>query len=164
MVQELPLCSCRIETPKSREILTLADRKCMATESVDGQVRTSNASRLTYKIVYMNLSLIMGSTVWPNKIQNSVSLWYNICGHQSSLSYELSSASWLYKQKQGFKFELGDQSTFHLYSCVAESVSKRSAEARDDEAIELCAAAGAVWGASHRNDQTSVLPWLWLLL
>lgn len=39
MVQELPLCSCRMETPKSREILTLADRKCMATESVDGQVK-----------------------------------------------------------------------------------------------------------------------------
>lgn len=39
MVQELPLCSCRMETPKSREILTLADRKCMATESIDGQVR-----------------------------------------------------------------------------------------------------------------------------
>ncbi|KAG1943372.1 histone-lysine N-methyltransferase EHMT1 [Pimephales promelas] len=37
MVQELPLCSCRMETPKSREILTLADRKCMATESIDGQ-------------------------------------------------------------------------------------------------------------------------------
>uniref|UniRef100_A0A672N850 Histone-lysine N-methyltransferase EHMT1-like n=1 Tax=Sinocyclocheilus grahami TaxID=75366 RepID=A0A672N850_SINGR len=32
MVQELPLCSCRMEMPKSREILTLADRKCMATE------------------------------------------------------------------------------------------------------------------------------------
>uniref|UniRef100_A0A8C7ZR04 Euchromatic histone-lysine N-methyltransferase 1b n=1 Tax=Oryzias sinensis TaxID=183150 RepID=A0A8C7ZR04_9TELE len=30
---ELPLCSCRMETPKSREILILADRKCMATES-----------------------------------------------------------------------------------------------------------------------------------
>ncbi|KAJ8339456.1 hypothetical protein SKAU_G00362420 [Synaphobranchus kaupii] len=38
MVQELPLCSCRMETPKSREIFTLADRKCMATESVDGQL------------------------------------------------------------------------------------------------------------------------------
>ncbi|XP_047017705.2 histone-lysine N-methyltransferase EHMT1 isoform X1 [Ictalurus punctatus] len=47
MVQELPLCSCRIETPKSREILTLADRKCMATESVDGQVRTCSASNLS---------------------------------------------------------------------------------------------------------------------
>ncbi|KTF85204.1 hypothetical protein cypCar_00024574, partial [Cyprinus carpio] len=29
--------SCRMEMPKSREILTLADRKCMATESIDGQ-------------------------------------------------------------------------------------------------------------------------------
>lgn len=38
LVQELPLCSCRMETPKSREILTLANRKCMATESMDGQV------------------------------------------------------------------------------------------------------------------------------
>ncbi|XP_061590466.1 histone-lysine N-methyltransferase EHMT1 isoform X2 [Cololabis saira] len=36
--QELPLCSCRMETPKSREILILADRKCMATESIDGQL------------------------------------------------------------------------------------------------------------------------------
>nr|XP_061836747.1 histone-lysine N-methyltransferase EHMT1 isoform X2 [Nerophis lumbriciformis] len=36
--QELPLCSCRMETPKSREILILADRKCMATDSVDGQL------------------------------------------------------------------------------------------------------------------------------
>uniref|UniRef100_A0A667YQ51 Euchromatic histone-lysine N-methyltransferase 1b n=1 Tax=Myripristis murdjan TaxID=586833 RepID=A0A667YQ51_9TELE len=37
-VQELPLCTCRMETPKSREILILADRKCMATESVYGQL------------------------------------------------------------------------------------------------------------------------------
>ncbi|XP_049593125.1 histone-lysine N-methyltransferase EHMT1 isoform X2 [Syngnathus scovelli] len=36
--QELPLCSCRMETPKSREILILADGKCMATESVDAQL------------------------------------------------------------------------------------------------------------------------------
>uniref|UniRef100_A0A8C5FLZ9 Euchromatic histone-lysine N-methyltransferase 1b n=1 Tax=Gadus morhua TaxID=8049 RepID=A0A8C5FLZ9_GADMO len=33
LAQEIPLCSCRMETPKSREILILADRKCMATES-----------------------------------------------------------------------------------------------------------------------------------
>ncbi|XP_036382020.1 histone-lysine N-methyltransferase EHMT1a [Megalops cyprinoides] len=33
-----PLCSCRMETPKIREILTLANRKCMATESMDGQL------------------------------------------------------------------------------------------------------------------------------
>uniref|UniRef100_A0A8C4TJ17 Euchromatic histone-lysine N-methyltransferase 1b n=1 Tax=Erpetoichthys calabaricus TaxID=27687 RepID=A0A8C4TJ17_ERPCA len=36
--QELPLCSCRMETPKSREILTLANKKCMATESSDGEL------------------------------------------------------------------------------------------------------------------------------
>nr|XP_045376832.1 histone-lysine N-methyltransferase EHMT1 isoform X10 [Camelus bactrianus] len=34
-LQELPLCSCRMETPKSREITTLANNQCMATESVD---------------------------------------------------------------------------------------------------------------------------------
>lgn len=46
--------------------------------------------------------------------------------------------------KKGFTFGPHDQSTLHLCSRVAESVSKRSAEARDDEAVELCAAAGAV--------------------
>ncbi|CAO2598463.1 Histone-lysine N-methyltransferase EHMT1 [Lemmus lemmus] len=34
-LQEVPLCSCRMETPKSREISTLANNRCMATESVD---------------------------------------------------------------------------------------------------------------------------------
>ncbi|XP_039076721.1 histone-lysine N-methyltransferase EHMT1 isoform X7 [Hyaena hyaena] len=34
-LQEVPLCSCRMETPKSREITTLANNQCMATESVD---------------------------------------------------------------------------------------------------------------------------------
>ena len=37
-LQEVPLCSCRMETPKSREITTLANNQCMATESVDRQV------------------------------------------------------------------------------------------------------------------------------
>ncbi|XP_043326248.1 histone-lysine N-methyltransferase EHMT1 isoform X4 [Cervus elaphus] len=36
-LQEVPLCSCRMETPKSREITTLANNQCMATESVDHQ-------------------------------------------------------------------------------------------------------------------------------
>ncbi|XP_055397691.1 histone-lysine N-methyltransferase EHMT1 isoform X6 [Bubalus kerabau] len=36
-LQEVPLCSCRMETPKSREITTLANNQCMATESVDRQ-------------------------------------------------------------------------------------------------------------------------------
>lgn len=37
-LQEVPLCSCRMETPKSREISTLANNQCMATESVDHEV------------------------------------------------------------------------------------------------------------------------------
>ncbi|XP_012671453.2 histone-lysine N-methyltransferase EHMT1a isoform X2 [Clupea harengus] len=35
---ELPLCCCRMEAPKSQEILTLSEGKCMAVESVDGQL------------------------------------------------------------------------------------------------------------------------------
>lgn len=37
-LQEVPLCSCRMETPRSREITTLANNQCMATESVDSEV------------------------------------------------------------------------------------------------------------------------------
>ncbi|XP_026859467.2 histone-lysine N-methyltransferase EHMT1 isoform X3 [Electrophorus electricus] len=51
MVQELPLCSCRMETPKSREILTLADRKCMATESVDGQLSRCQSAVLKHEMM-----------------------------------------------------------------------------------------------------------------
>ncbi|CAL8317821.1 unnamed protein product [Lota lota] len=49
--QELPLCSCRMETPKSREILTLADRKCMATESVDGLLLRCQAAVLKHEMM-----------------------------------------------------------------------------------------------------------------
>lgn len=48
---ELPLCSCRMETPKSREILTLADRKCMATESVDGQLTRCQGAILKHEMM-----------------------------------------------------------------------------------------------------------------
>uniref|UniRef100_A0A8C8ILS4 Euchromatic histone-lysine N-methyltransferase 1b n=1 Tax=Oncorhynchus tshawytscha TaxID=74940 RepID=A0A8C8ILS4_ONCTS len=51
MVQELPLCSCRMETPKSREILTLADRKCMATESVDRQLSLCQSAVLKHEMM-----------------------------------------------------------------------------------------------------------------
>ncbi|XP_006900681.1 PREDICTED: histone-lysine N-methyltransferase EHMT1 [Elephantulus edwardii] len=37
-LQEVPLCSCRMETPKSREVTTLANNQCMATESVDHEL------------------------------------------------------------------------------------------------------------------------------
>ncbi len=49
--QELPLCSCRMETPKSREILTLADRKCMATESVDGHLTRCQGAILKHEMM-----------------------------------------------------------------------------------------------------------------
>ncbi|XP_066569342.1 histone-lysine N-methyltransferase EHMT1 isoform X2 [Amia ocellicauda] len=50
-VQELPLCSCRMETPKSREILTLANKKCMATESVDGQLSRCQSGVLKHEMM-----------------------------------------------------------------------------------------------------------------
>ncbi|XP_072344384.1 histone-lysine N-methyltransferase EHMT1-like isoform X9 [Scyliorhinus torazame] len=37
-LQELPLCSCRMETPKSREIVKLGNNKCMATENIDQEL------------------------------------------------------------------------------------------------------------------------------
>uniref|UniRef100_A0A8C5G951 Euchromatic histone-lysine N-methyltransferase 1b n=1 Tax=Gouania willdenowi TaxID=441366 RepID=A0A8C5G951_GOUWI len=49
--QELPLCSCRMETPKSREILILADRKCMAMESVDGQLTRCQSAVLKHEMM-----------------------------------------------------------------------------------------------------------------
>lgn len=49
--QELPLCSCRMETPKSREILILADRKCMATESMDGQLTRCQGAVLKHEMM-----------------------------------------------------------------------------------------------------------------
>ncbi|XP_069039287.1 histone-lysine N-methyltransferase EHMT1-like isoform X3 [Lepisosteus oculatus] len=50
-VQELPLCSCRMETPKSREILTLANKKCMATESVDGQLSRCQSGVMKHEMM-----------------------------------------------------------------------------------------------------------------
>ncbi|XP_039515106.1 histone-lysine N-methyltransferase EHMT1a isoform X2 [Pimephales promelas] len=35
---EPPLCSCRMETPKNPDVVTLAEGKCMAVESVDGKL------------------------------------------------------------------------------------------------------------------------------
>ncbi|KAJ7308066.1 hypothetical protein JRQ81_008571 [Phrynocephalus forsythii] len=45
-LQEVPLCSCRMETPKSREITTLANNQCMATESADQEL-----SRCTNRVL-----------------------------------------------------------------------------------------------------------------
>lgn len=40
-----------METPKSREILTLADRKCMATESIDGQLSRCQGAILKHEMM-----------------------------------------------------------------------------------------------------------------
>lgn len=45
---EPPLCSCRMETPKNPDVVTLAEGKCMAVESVDGKVE--HASSLLFSI------------------------------------------------------------------------------------------------------------------
>uniref|UniRef100_A0AAY5EJ97 Euchromatic histone-lysine N-methyltransferase 1b n=1 Tax=Electrophorus electricus TaxID=8005 RepID=A0AAY5EJ97_ELEEL len=69
MVQELPLCSCRMETPKSREILTLADRKCMATESVDGQgtfMECQPEVNITHRFHRSCASVLKGQSFCPH--------------------------------------------------------------------------------------------------
>ncbi|CAO2598462.1 Histone-lysine N-methyltransferase EHMT1 [Lemmus lemmus] len=50
-LQEVPLCSCRMETPKSREISTLANNRCMATESVDHELGRCTNSVVKYELM-----------------------------------------------------------------------------------------------------------------
>ncbi|XP_012884901.1 PREDICTED: histone-lysine N-methyltransferase EHMT1 isoform X2 [Dipodomys ordii] len=50
-LQEVPLCSCRMETPKSREISTLANNQCMATESVDHELGRCTNSVVKYELM-----------------------------------------------------------------------------------------------------------------
>ncbi|XP_062938713.1 histone-lysine N-methyltransferase EHMT1 isoform X6 [Cynocephalus volans] len=50
-LQEVPLCSCRMETPKSREITTLANNQCMATESVDHELGRCTNSVVKYELM-----------------------------------------------------------------------------------------------------------------
>ncbi|KAJ6654591.1 hypothetical protein lerEdw1_006744 [Lerista edwardsae] len=50
-LQEVPLCSCRMETPKSREITTLANNQCMATDSVDKELSCCTNRVLKYELM-----------------------------------------------------------------------------------------------------------------
>ncbi|XP_027543366.1 histone-lysine N-methyltransferase EHMT1 isoform X8 [Neopelma chrysocephalum] len=50
-LQEVPLCSCRMETPKSREITTLANNQCMATESVNNELGRCTNSVVKYELM-----------------------------------------------------------------------------------------------------------------
>uniref|UniRef100_A0A8C9VIG5 [histone H3]-lysine(9) N-methyltransferase n=1 Tax=Scleropages formosus TaxID=113540 RepID=A0A8C9VIG5_SCLFO len=82
-VQELPLCSCRMETPKSREILTLANRKCMATESVDGQgtfMECQPDSNISHRFHRACASVLKGQTFCPH------------CGEDASKAKEVTIA------------------------------------------------------------------------
>uniref|UniRef100_A0A4W5KBV0 Euchromatic histone-lysine N-methyltransferase 1b n=1 Tax=Hucho hucho TaxID=62062 RepID=A0A4W5KBV0_9TELE len=83
MVQELPLCSCRMETPKSREILTLADRKCMATESVDRQgtfMECQPDINISHRFHRACASVLKGQTFCPH------------CGEEASKAKEVTIA------------------------------------------------------------------------
>uniref|UniRef100_A0A5F8GK82 [histone H3]-lysine(9) N-methyltransferase n=1 Tax=Monodelphis domestica TaxID=13616 RepID=A0A5F8GK82_MONDO len=50
-LQEVPLCSCRMETPKSREITTLANNQCMATESIDNELGRCTNNVVKYELM-----------------------------------------------------------------------------------------------------------------
>ncbi|XP_034968657.1 histone-lysine N-methyltransferase EHMT1 isoform X5 [Zootoca vivipara] len=50
-LQEAPLCGCRMETPKSRDITTLANKQCMATESVDKELSRCTNHVLKYDLM-----------------------------------------------------------------------------------------------------------------
>uniref|UniRef100_A0AAY4CU01 Euchromatic histone-lysine N-methyltransferase 1b n=1 Tax=Denticeps clupeoides TaxID=299321 RepID=A0AAY4CU01_9TELE len=68
-VQELPLCCCRMETPKSREILTLADWKCMATESIDGRgtfMECQPESSISHRFHQSCASVLKGQSFCPH--------------------------------------------------------------------------------------------------
>lgn len=50
-LQEVPLCSCRMETPKKDEITLLANEQCMATESTDGELSKCTNSVIKYELM-----------------------------------------------------------------------------------------------------------------
>uniref|UniRef100_A0A671S567 Histone-lysine N-methyltransferase EHMT1-like n=1 Tax=Sinocyclocheilus anshuiensis TaxID=1608454 RepID=A0A671S567_9TELE len=54
---EPPLCSCRIEAPKNQDVVTLAEGKCMAVESVDGKVEHVLCRKVILKQQMMRPSL-----------------------------------------------------------------------------------------------------------
>nr|XP_014342069.1 PREDICTED: histone-lysine N-methyltransferase EHMT1 isoform X4 [Latimeria chalumnae] len=50
-LQELPLCSCRMETPKSRELHVLASKKCMATERMNDELAMCTNSIIKHEMM-----------------------------------------------------------------------------------------------------------------
>uniref|UniRef100_A0A8C9TQQ2 Euchromatic histone-lysine N-methyltransferase 1a n=1 Tax=Scleropages formosus TaxID=113540 RepID=A0A8C9TQQ2_SCLFO len=83
LVHELPLCSCRMEAPRSREILMMADRKCMATESTDGQgtfMECQPDSNISHRFHRACASSMNGQSFCPH------------CGEESSKAKEVTVA------------------------------------------------------------------------
>lgn len=54
---EPPLCSCRMETPRNQDVVTLAEGKCMAVEGVDGKVLFTLSHTLDFLCAYYFLSM-----------------------------------------------------------------------------------------------------------
>ncbi|XP_069465813.1 histone-lysine N-methyltransferase EHMT1 isoform X2 [Ambystoma mexicanum] len=50
-LQEVPLCSCRMETPRKDEVTLLANEKCMATESTDGELSKCTNGVIKYELM-----------------------------------------------------------------------------------------------------------------
>ncbi|XP_070614836.1 histone-lysine N-methyltransferase EHMT1 isoform X9 [Erythrolamprus reginae] len=82
-LQEVPLCSCRMETPKSQEITKLANNQCMATESVDKEgtfVECQPESGLSHRFHKDCTSHIKGTSYCPH------------CGEEASKAKEVTVA------------------------------------------------------------------------
>ncbi|XP_045702106.1 histone-lysine N-methyltransferase EHMT1 isoform X4 [Phyllostomus hastatus] len=82
-LQEVPLCSCRMETPKSREITTLANNQCMATESVDHEgsfMECQPESSVSHRFHKACASRVSGASYCPH------------CGEEASKAKEVTIA------------------------------------------------------------------------
>ncbi|XP_063000842.1 histone-lysine N-methyltransferase EHMT1 isoform X5 [Elgaria multicarinata webbii] len=82
-LQEVPLCSCRMETPKSREITTLANNQCMATESVDKEgtfMECQPESSISHRFHQDCASQVKGTSYCPH------------CGEEASKAKEVTVA------------------------------------------------------------------------
>uniref|UniRef100_A0A671S5E5 Histone-lysine N-methyltransferase EHMT1-like n=1 Tax=Sinocyclocheilus anshuiensis TaxID=1608454 RepID=A0A671S5E5_9TELE len=66
---EPPLCSCRIEAPKNQDVVTLAEGKCMAVESVDGKgtfMECQPDGNISHRFHRSCASLIRGQVYCPH--------------------------------------------------------------------------------------------------
>uniref|UniRef100_A0A673LWE1 Histone-lysine N-methyltransferase EHMT1-like n=1 Tax=Sinocyclocheilus rhinocerous TaxID=307959 RepID=A0A673LWE1_9TELE len=77
---EPPLCSCRMEAPKNQDVVTLAEGKCMAVESVDGKgtfMECQPDGNISHRFHRSCASLIRGQVYCPH------------CGEEASHAKEV---------------------------------------------------------------------------